>query len=120
MRIGFLFTTLLFIVFPSFGQDRKDLVIALSGGLLNSPYYNKANAKGFYGFDFDYYLANRHVLAVNYIAGKHTYYDDVLSNDPTRVSRPDGTNSDAEYRTFSVLYKYKVVDNNSVSFVPGV
>jgi hypothetical protein len=120
MRPGLIFTTLTFIAFCSYGQDKKDLTISLSGGLLNSPYYEKANAKGFYGFDFEYHLAKRHLLSVSYFAGKHTYYDDVLSNDPTSVSRSDGTNSDAEYRTFSVLYKYKLVDNTLVSLVTGV
>lgn len=120
MRLGIIFTTLFFITLNSFGQDKKDLTVSLSGGLLNSPYYEKANAKGFFGFDFDYHLAKRHLLAVNYFAGGHTYYDDVLSNDPTRISRPDRTNSDAEYRTFSVLYNYKLIDNSLVSLVPGV
>ena len=119
MKPGIIFTTLLFIALSSYGQDKKDLTISLSGGLLNSTHYEKANAKGFYGFNFDYHLAKRHLLSVNYLAGKHTYYDDVLSNDPNRVSRPDGTNSDAEYRTFSVLYKYKIVDNTLISLVPG-
>lgn len=119
MKLGIV-TTLFLIAFSSYGQDKKDLAISLSGGLLNSPYYEKADAKGFYGFDFDYNLAKRHILSVNYVAGKHNYYDDVLSNDPTSVSRPNGTNSDAEYRTFSVLYKYKVVNNSLISLVPGV
>jgi hypothetical protein len=119
MRIGYLFSTLLLIAFNSFAQDKKDLTISLSGGLLNSPYYKNAHAKGFYSFDFDYQLSKRHMLAVNYFAGKHTYYDDVLSNDPGMVSRPDGTNSDAEYRTFSVLYRYKLIDNSIMSLVPA-
>jgi len=119
MRIQLLFWTLPLIALSSFGQDRKDLTISLAGGFLNSPYYEKAHAKGFYSFDFDYHLSKRHLLAVNYFAGKHTYYDDVLSNDPGMVSRPDGTNSDAEYRTFSVLYRYKLIDNTVMSLVPA-
>jgi len=120
MRPGIIVTILMLVAVTCYTQDKKDLTISLSGGLLNSPYYEKANAGGFYGFDFDYYLANRHILSVNYFAGKHTYYDDVLSNDPTRISGADGTNSDAEYRTFSVLYKFKVANNNLLSIVPGL
>lgn len=120
MKPGILFITLFLIAVCSYGQDKKDLTVSLSTGLLNSPYYEKANARGFYGLNFDYNLAKRHILSVNYFAGKHDYYDDVLSNDPTNLIRPNGTNSEAEYRTFSVLYKYKVVDNNLLSLVPGV
>ncbi|NEU09886.1 hypothetical protein GZH53_16295 [Flavihumibacter sp. R14] len=104
----------------SFGQDKKDLTITLSSGILNSPYYQKANAKDFYGIDFGYQLGKRHILGVQYFAGKHNYYDDVLSNNPGSISSADGTNSRAEYRTFSVLYKRKIIDFASVSLVPGV
>lgn len=120
VRPGMIFTTLFLITLNSFGQNKKDLTISLSGGLLNSPYYENANAKGFYGFDFDYHFAKKHLLSVNYFSGKHTYYDDVLSNNPTGSSSPDGTNADAEYLTFSVLYKYKILDNTLLSLVPGV
>ena len=106
--IGFLFFTL-----NVHGQDKKDLTLSLSAGVLNSPYYPKANAKFFYGVDFDYHLTKRNLLSVNYFSGKHTYYDDVLSNDPTGFLNANGTNSDAEYQTFSVLYKYKFVNNSS-------
>lgn len=115
-----LLLTTLFLTLNTMAQNKKDLTLSLSAGLLNSPYYEKANARGFYGFNFDYHLAKRHLLSVNYFAGNHTYYDDVLSNDPTSVIHSDGTNADAEYRTFSVLYKYKIVDNTLMSFVPGV
>ena len=120
MRTLSIFTALFFIQLALFGQEKKNLSVSLSGGLLNSPYYDKANARSFYGFDFDYHFAKRHLLSVNYFSGKHNYYDDVLSNDPTSVSRPDGTNSHAEYLTFSLSYKHKVVDNRSVRIVPGV
>jgi hypothetical protein len=118
MKVGIL-TTLLLFACSSYAQDKKDLAVSLSGGLFNSPYYKNAKAKGFYSFDFDYHLAKRHILSANYLAGKHTYYDDVLSNDPGTYN-VDATNADAEYRTFSVLYKYKVVDNSIISLTPGI
>lgn len=119
MKFGITLITLLFIVFNSYGQDKKDLAVSISGGLLNSPYYERANARSFYGFDFDYHLTKRHLLSLNYFAGRHSYYDNVLSNAPSDVSYSDGNNSMADYRTASVMYKYKILDNNLVSIVPG-
>ena len=120
MKALLICAVLFFSQITLFGQDKKDLTISLSGGLLNSPYYQKAKAKGFYGFDFDYHLAKRHLLSVNYFAGKHNYYDDVLSNYLIGVINSDGTNSDAEYQAFSVLYKFKVINNSLLSIIPGV
>ena len=101
------------------GQERKDLVIAVSSGLLNSPFYEKASARGFFKIHFDYHLTSRHILTANYLAGQHYYYDDVLSNDPISIGYPNRTNSTAEYRTTSVMYKYRLFDNQLFSIVPG-
>jgi hypothetical protein len=101
-------------------QEKKDLTISLSSGILNSPYYTKANAKEFYGIDFGYQLGKRHILSANYLSGQHTYFDDRLSNTPGSGIYSDGTNSKAAYRTFSVLYKYQVVKLAAISLVPGV
>jgi len=102
------------------GQEKKDLAISVSAGFLNSPYYNLAKPMGFYKIDFDYHLTSRHIIAANYLDGKHHYYDNTLSNDPTGSGYLDGTNSEAQYRTFSILYKYKIFDNTLFSIVPGV
>jgi hypothetical protein len=103
----------------SFGQDKKDLTIALSSGILNSPYYQNAKAKDFYGIDFGYQLGKRNILSVSYFAGNHNYYDDVLSNNPVSVTNSDGTNSRAGYSSFSVLYKHTIIDLPLISLVPG-
>lgn len=111
-----LFISLLFLV--SFGQDRKDLIISFSTGLLNSPYYKKATPRGFYGLGFDYYVTKKHIISANYFAGKHEYLDDVLSNTPTYISYPHGTNAQASYNTFSVSYKYKITVQSNFSILP--
>jgi hypothetical protein len=60
------------------------------------------------------------VLAVNYFRGKHTYYEDVLSNNSTGFLDIHGNNADIVYHTFSLAYKYKIVDNAFMSLLPGV
>ena len=104
----------------SFGQDNKDLSVSFSAGFLNSPYYEKASGRGFYKFDFDYYLSSRHLLSVNYLGGEHTYYDNSLSNNPDGAHRADGTNSEARYRVFSISYKYKILSNNLLNIISGI
>jgi hypothetical protein len=101
------------------GQERKDLAVSVSAGLLNSPFYKDAVGRGFFKIDFDYHLTSRHIIAANYLAGQHYYYDDILSNDPISIGYPNGTNSIAEYRTTSVMYKYKIIDNSRFGIVPG-
>jgi len=120
MKILSLLLFILFFVQSVKGQEKKDLAISVGAGALNSPIYNMAKPMGFYKIDFDYHLTSRHIIAANYLAGKHHYYDNVLSNDPTGSGYWDGTNSEAQYRTFSLLYKYKIIDNTLFSIVPGV
>lgn len=120
MKNVIIFTTLFILTLTSFSQNRKDLTISLSTGLLNSPYYKNAKPRHFVGFDFDYHLTKRHMLSVNYFAGNHHYYEDLRSNDPTGMIYSDGSNAHAGYKTFSIEYKYKVINNNVLSLVPGV
>lgn len=101
------------------GQERKDLVVSGSTGVINSPYYFNANAGMFFRIDFDYHITGRHILSANYLSGNHGYFEDVLSNDPTSTLYGDGTNAVADYRTFSVMYKYKVISTGKISIVPG-
>ncbi|RDV14608.1 hypothetical protein DXT99_13115 [Pontibacter diazotrophicus] len=120
MKYLIIFTILLLILFSASGQDKKDLTISVSGGLLTGPYYNEAAPYLFGGVDFDYHLSGRHVLAANFIGGYHTYYEDEPPNIPVRVTYSDGNNATAEYTTFSVMYKYKILHNNAISIVTGV
>ena len=110
--------TLLMAALPFYGQEKKDLVISLAVGGLNSPYYEHARAGNFYALDFDYHLSKKSILSAGYLAGNHKYYDDVLSNDPT-YGLYDGTNSEARYNTFGVVFKYKILDYADFSLVPG-
>lgn len=120
MRQFAVFITLAFLTFSSFGQDKKDLAISLSTGILNSPYYYKAYAGGFYNFGFDYHISKRQILSASYLSGKHDYYDNILSNETYYIVYPGGTNAKARYNTFSVSYKYKIVNETKFNVVPGV
>src|SRR5687767_780111 len=115
-------TLLLCTLFVSIlhAQGKKDMAISFSGGLMNSPYYEKADAKVFYKAGFDYHLSSRQVLSVEYLSGKHDYFDNVLSNDPSAMLKPNGTNSEASYQTFSVSYKYKVVNLRDLFIAPSI
>src|SRR4051812_43872636 len=95
-----LFTSL--ITFSSFAQEKRDLSVSITGGILTSPYYLENNPGSFYSFDFDYFISKRHILSANYNDGSHKYYDNILSGDPGSVNS-DGTNATAEYHTFSIL-----------------
>lgn len=122
MRFLLLFCGLLCVSSNLPAQDRKDLAISVSGGVFNSPYYGNAHAGSFYGLGFNYHLRKRHVLSANYLMGKHTYFDDKMSNTPANIflRLPDGTNADAEYNLFSVGYKYSVVSYKNFTVQPGV
>ncbi len=120
MRQLTVFITLTLLTLTSFGQDKKDLAVSFSAGILNSPYYYKAYAGGFYGFGFDYHISKRHILSANYLAGRHDYYDNILSNTTYYIVYPKGTNAEATYNTFSVSYKYKILNQTKFSIVPGV
>ena len=102
------------IAIVSYGQDKKDLTVSVSAGKLTSPYYLNDKAKEFYSIDFDYNLSKRQILSANFNAGGHDYYDNVLSN-TTGSIRSNGSNAKASYRTFSILYKYKFLNNKVFS-----
>lgn len=121
MKAILIFIVFSCLTFSTIAQDRKDLAISVSTGYLNSPYYKSAHKGAFYGFSTDYHLSKKHVLSVNYLAGKHIYFDDVLSNVPAwRYLRlPKETNAEATYNTFSLTYKFKIVNKAKFSIVPG-
>jgi hypothetical protein len=106
-------SALLFFSAP--GQERKDLTLSVAGGKLFSPYYQNNTSGRFFGFDFDYTLAKRHVLSVNYTDGEHRYYDKVHASGSATTINADRTNAEATYHTFSVLYKYKFLSTPTVS-----
>lgn len=110
-----------FLILTSSGQDKKDLAVSFSAGIFNSPYFYKAYPRGFYALAFDYHVSKRSIISANYLAGKHEYYDNILSNAPdSYVVYPQGTNATAEYNIFSVSYKYKIVNTPKFSIVPGI
>ncbi len=120
MKILTLCLILIISPYALFGQEKNDLAVSGSAGIFNSPYYDKAHAGSFYGLSFDYYLSQRHILTTSYLAGNHNYYDDILSNTTHYIRISDGTNSQVTYNTFSVLYKYKIVNKYKISIVPGI
>lgn len=106
-------TTIIFIT--SYGQDKKDLTVSFSSGLLTSPYYNDVRKGGYYSFDMDYYFRQRHILSSNFTSGGHDY-DEVLSNVP---SSENFSNGRALYKIYSFIYKYKIVDKKKFTVVGG-
>jgi len=114
-------TLTIFILFSSwtaFTQSKKDVTIAFGIGAFNSPYYENAHKREFYNFDFDYHIESRHILSANFLKGSHRFYDNVHSNNAVPLNTPgyeDNANSEADYFTFSVLYKYKLVNSNKIS-----
>ena len=120
MRQFTVFITLTSLTLTCFGQDKKDLAVSFSTGILNSPYYYKAYAGSFFGFGFDYHISKRHILSASYLAGKHDYYDNILSNTTNFIILPKGTNAKARYNTFAIAYKYKILINEKFNFTPGV
>jgi hypothetical protein len=115
-------TFLTFFVLTTLGQEKKDLAISLSTGIMNSPYYDNSHSRVFAGVTFDYHISKRQLLSVNYFAGSHDYFDNTLSNTPASwyLVNPKGTNARAFYNTFSVSYKYKILNHSNFSIVPGV
>jgi hypothetical protein len=113
---------LTFFVLTTFGQEKKDLAISVSTGIMNSPYYDNSHSRVFAGVAFDYHISKRKLLSANYLAGSHDYFDNTLSNTPASsyLVNPKGTNARAFYNTFSVSYKYKILDHSNFSIVPGV
>jgi len=101
-----------------FSQNKKNMTISFGMGVFNSPYYVNAMKREFYNFDFDYSVGSRHILSANFLKGNHRYYDSVHSNNAVPLSTPgyeDNTNSEADYLTFSVLYKYKLINRKRIS-----
>ena len=114
-----LFSVLVFIIpWTAFSQVKRDLAVSFGMGIFNSPYYTNAQQREFYSLDFDYHIGNRHILSTNFLKGKHRYYDSTHSNNAVPLSTPgyeDNANTDADYLTFSVLYKYKVINKKRFS-----
>jgi hypothetical protein len=105
-----------------FSQTKKDLSISFAAGAFNSPYYTNDKKREFYSFDFDHYIGSRHILSANFLKGSHRYYDNVHTANAVPLSTPgyeNHTNTEADYMTFSVLYKYKLVNYKNLSVNVG-
>ena len=105
-----------------FGQDKKDLTISIGAGRFNSPYYTNDHARSFFNFDFDYSIDERQKISTNFLSGKHWYFDSVYSNNFVSTGTPgyeDNANAQAEYKTFTLLYKYKLLNRKKVSLSLG-
>ena len=105
-----------------FSQDKKDLKISLATGLFNSKYYTNAKSRQFYNFSFEYSLTRRHSLSADYISGQFRYYDSIRATTPIPLSTPGyqkHTNAEARNTFFSILYKYKILDNKKLSVKIG-
>src|SRR4051794_15493920 len=112
-----LLTTIL--TFSAISQERKDLTLSIAGGKLACPYYANNRSGRFFSFDFDYSLSVRHALSVNYTDGEHRYFDNVHAFGTGGSINADGTNAEAAYHTFSVLYKYTFLNSTHISATVG-
>lgn len=122
MRANILTFIITFLATTLSAQGKKDLRLSLSTGIFNSPYYTNARKREFYNFDFEYFINNRHILSTSFMSGHHRYYDNVLSNNavPLNITGYEkNTNSTTNYLTFSVLYKYKLVNTKTFSINIG-
>jgi hypothetical protein len=118
-----IFTTIIGLtIINLFAQEKKDLSISFASGIFNSPFYPNAKARPFYNFDFSYNIEKHHAIATTFIAGKHFYYDNKRSNNAVPLDVPGyekNRNAIADYVIFSVLYKYKVYNNDKFSINTG-
>jgi hypothetical protein len=120
MKIVFCFVMLALLSLPTWGQAKKDLVLSVSAGRLNSPYYSRAYPGGFVNLGFDYHLTERHILSVNYHSGRHRYLERRFSDPASYITDPGDVNAEAMYRTFSMTYKFKVLDLTRFSVAPSL
>lgn len=122
MKLFVLVSCLAGLIPQAYGQSEKDFAISFSAGSLTSPEYDNAAGGRFFSFGFDYHVSKRHVISINYLIGGHDYFDDKLSNAPASIFiiYPGKTNAEAEYNTFSVLYKYKILNGPKLAISPGV
>ncbi len=113
-----LFTLIIFtiIISTAKGQEKKDLAIYASGGLLTSPNYQKSTTNGYFGVGFEYYLTKNHVLSANYLMAKNNY---LAAGASTKVGYDKGTNATAFFNTFSILYQYKFLNTSQFSMLAG-
>ena len=102
-------------------QDKKDLSLSFSAGAFNSPYYKNAHTGGFYNFGAQYHLSKNHSLSFDFLGGRHTYYDDILSDKNAAESYKDihNTNSKTLYTAFNISYKFRVINKKKLSVFPG-
>lgn len=104
--------------YHSLAQDQSSLSISFSSGIFNSGIYSKTGKGPYYNIDFDYYIKPRHIISADYLGGSHDYFDK-LSNTIDFTNVKNGTNAKAHYNIFSVLYKYKLVDQKKISLLCG-
>jgi hypothetical protein len=112
----------LFSLFHSYGQDKKDLKLSLSTGSFNSTYYTNAKSRQFYNFGFEYSVTKRRFISADFTSGQHRYYDNIRSDNAIPLTTPGyekHTNAEARSMLFSVLYKYKLLDNRKFSINAG-
>ncbi len=101
------------ISITSYGQDKKDLNVSFSSGLLTSPYYNNVRKGGYYSFDMDYYFRQRHILSSNFTSGGHDYIV-VVVNEPCPREKHGGLTKQRRLFTLSRFQFSKEVQIKSL------
>jgi hypothetical protein len=101
-------TTLLLVSFSAFSQQRKDLVVSVSGGIYNSPYYENNVSGGYYSAGVDYSITSKHVLQMSFTAAEHTYLERAMSNVTANMQIPGYTNAINYDWVIALGYKYRL------------
>lgn len=118
MYTRLLLTFLLLATSTGFSQQRKDLVVSLSSGLLSSSYYENDVSGGYYSAGMDYGLTNKHFLQFCFTTAENTYLEREMSNVTSNLQIPGYANSFNRIWSIGIGYKYKLDFPNFVLW-PG-
>ncbi|SFF56542.1 hypothetical protein [Thermoflexibacter ruber] len=103
-----------------YAQERKDLMLSLGIGLFTSPEgkrFESPQIGGGYALDINYFITERHILSSNYTSGRHEYmFNPYRQGTPPLSSVPA---SDSEFRIFSLMYKYRIINVERFSITLG-
>lgn len=106
----------------AFAQDHKDLMISLGIGMIGSPsgrYFKSPEVGLGYAIDANYFIKKRHIFSLNYTTGNHEY----VSRFNEDISKSTAVSffpiSKVEFRSFSLMYKYRLIDINRFSMALG-
>lgn len=111
-----------FVILLTQAQDKKDLMISLGIGIINTPENNtfKSPQIGIgYTFDADYFISKKHIFSISYTSGNHEYISNYVTSLFPSTSTDYLSKSILRYRAFSLMYKYRIINTNRFSIALG-